>query len=100
MHGFTRKLPIKRLVLGDVIFRLILPERSLTSCNISYELKEDKFLYTMIYRLKIISFNYHGYTAIYDKMHGLTREVDAYTEDTCPGHNSSQQSWIWVIFHT
>ena len=30
----------------------------------------------MIYRLTIISFNYHGYTGIYDKVHGLTREVN------------------------
>ena len=32
----------------------------------------------MIYRLKIISFNYHGYTGITNKVHGLTREVDTY----------------------
>ena len=30
----------------------------------------------MIYRLTVFSFNYHSYTGIYDKMHGLTREVD------------------------
>ena len=32
----------------------------------------------MIYSLTKICFDYqyHGYTGIYDKMHGLTREVD------------------------
>ena len=44
--------------------------------NISHDWKEDTFLYTMICRLTIISFNYHVYTGIYDKMHRLTREVD------------------------
>ena len=67
MHGLTRKQPIKNLVLGDVISRSFLPERSQTFCNILHFLKEDKFLYTIIYRLTIISFNYHGYTGIYDK---------------------------------
>ena len=76
MHRLTRKQPIKRLVLGDVISRSFLPERSLIFCYISHDWKEDKFLYTMIYRLKIICFDHHGYTGIYDKMHGLTREVD------------------------
>ena len=76
MHGLTRKQPIKTLVLGDIISVSFLPERSRTFCNILQYWKEDKFLYTMIYRLTIFSFNYHGYTGIYDKMHGLTREVD------------------------
>ena len=36
----------------------------------------------MIYRLTIVSFfSYHGYTGIYDKMHGLTREVDNSVEN-------------------
>ena len=76
MHGLTRKQPIKRLVLGDVISRSFLPERSLTFFNILHFLKEDKFLYTMIYRLTIFCLNYHGYTDIYAKVHGLTREVN------------------------
>ena len=36
MHGLMRKQPIKRLVLGDVISRSFLPERSLTFCNTSH----------------------------------------------------------------
>ena len=84
MHGLTRKQPIRRLVLGEVISRSFLPEQSLTFCNISHDWKEDKFLYTMIYRLTIISFNYQNdYTGIYDKMHRLTREVDVF--DVSPG---------------
>ena len=79
MHRLTRKQPIKRLVLGHVISRSFLPEQSLTFCNISHDWKEDKFPYTMIYRSTLISFNYHGYTGIYDRMHGLKREVDTAT---------------------
>ena len=37
MHGLTRKQPINRLVLGDIISRSFLPERSLTFCYISHE---------------------------------------------------------------
>ena len=73
-----RKQPIRRLVLGDVISRSFLPERSLTFSNILHDWKEDKFLYTMIYRLTIISFNYHCYTGIKNKMHRLTKEVDTF----------------------
>ena len=76
MHRLTRKQPIRRLVLGDVISRSFLPERFLTISNISHDWREDKFPFTMIYRLTIISFNYHCYTGIYDKMHGSTKEVD------------------------
>ena len=76
MHGSTRKQPIKRLVLVEVISRSILPEQSLTICNISHDWKENKFFYTVIYRLTMISFNSHGNTCISDKMHGLMREVD------------------------
>ena len=76
MHRLTRKQPIKRLVLGDVISRSFLPERYLIFCYISHDWKDDKFLYTMIYRLTIIYFDYLGYSGIYDKMHWLTKEVD------------------------
>ena len=79
MHGSTRKQPIKRLVLGEVISRSFLPERSLTFCNTLHFGKEDTFQCTMIYRLTIISFNYHGYTGIYDKVLVLTRVVDKCT---------------------
>ena len=37
----------------------------------------------MISRLTIFSFDYHGYTGIYDEMHGLTREVDIWSLMFC-----------------
>ena len=30
----------------------------------------------------------------------VSRSQCTYTENLCPGHNSSLQSWIWIIFHT
>ena len=66
-----------------MISRSFLPEQSLTFCNTLHFWKEDKFHYTMIYRFTLISFNYHGHTGIYDKVHGLTREVDTYNQTIC-----------------
>ena len=48
----------------------------------------------MIYRLTIFSFNYHGYTGIYDKMHGLTREVDTHT-----GRTDTLQNVLIDVFY-
>ena len=39
MHKLTRKQPIRRQVLGDVISRSFFPDRSLTFCNISASCK-------------------------------------------------------------
>ena len=30
----------------------------------------------------------------------ISRSQCIYTENPCPGHNSSLLSWIWIIFHT
>ena len=48
IHGLTRKQPIRRQVLGDVISMSFLAERFLTFSYISHKWKEEKFLYTMI----------------------------------------------------
>ena len=98
MHGLTRKQPIKTLVLGDVISVSFLPERSWNFCNILHYWKEDKFLYTMIYGLTIFSFNYHDYTGIYDKMHGLTRKVDIHErENFCMNYDGKYYSHtVWA----
>ena len=43
-------------------------------CNISHDQKDDKIINSLHNDIQVDISNYHGYIAIYDKMHWLTRE--------------------------